>query len=80
MATQNIKITRRQELFTKSDLSVSENLEGIDALKIKRLRLEAKKGADAYERGEYIELGSADDVDNLFDGIRKEVKTKRKAK
>lgn len=82
-STHSINSTKQPDVFAKETLfsgGLVKNAEQEETLKLERLRLEVQKGVAAYERGEYIELNSDADIDNLFKEIREEVKAKRKKK
>ncbi len=60
-----------KKLIAKSTNAESEEEE---RLKLEWLRAATKEGLDAIERGEYTELNSPGEIDNLMDAIYEEVK------
>jgi antitoxin ParD1/3/4 len=84
MPTRNISLTTEQDAFIESvveageyqnaseamrdALRVLQQRRREDALKLKALRAQIKAGADALDRGDFVEVDDAD-LDGYLDGL-----------
>ena len=88
MPTRNINLTDQQDSFVATELQsgryknasevvraglrLLEQREREDALKLEALRRDVQAGVEAYERGEFTSLASAEDIERFMDGVAKE--------
>ena len=63
----------------RAGLELLEHREREDARKLEWLRAAAKEGFDAFDRGEYVELNSRDEMDDFLHKIHIEVAAKLEA-
>jgi antitoxin ParD1/3/4 len=84
MPTRNISLTQEQDAFVENVVksgeyqnaseAIRDALRALqqrrkeDALKLKALRQQIKAGADALERGDYVEIDEAE-LENFLDGL-----------
>jgi antitoxin ParD1/3/4 len=84
MPTRNISLTREQDAFVENVVksgeyqnaseAVRDALRALqqrrkeDALKLKALRQQIKAGADALDRGDFVEVDEAE-LENFLDGL-----------
>ena len=55
--------------MVRAGLELLEHREREDARKLEWLRAAAKEGFDAFDRGEYVELNSRDEMDDFLHKI-----------
>lgn len=84
MPTRNISLTQEQDAFVENIVksgeyqnaseAIRDALRALqqrrkeDALKLKALRQQIKAGADALERGDFVEVDEAE-LENFLDGL-----------
>ena len=84
MPTRNMSLTPEQDAFVESvvkageyqnaseavrdALRVLQQRRREDALKLKALRMQIKAGADALERGDFVEI-DAEDIEGYLEGL-----------
>ncbi len=89
MPTRNINLTPHYDGFVaeqlasgrfqnaseviRTALSLLEQKNAEDAAKLEALRREVMIGVEQYERGEYIEINSEEDMNQLFADIHREI-------
>jgi antitoxin ParD1/3/4 len=95
MPTRNINLTSHYDVFVseqletgrfqnasevvRAALSIMEKQNAEDAAKLEALRREVMIGVEQYERGEYIEINSEEELDQLFADIHAEIEAEMKA-
>ncbi len=92
MPTRNVNLTEHFDRFietgitsgrfsnasevVREGLRLLEQREKEDRAKLEWLRAAAKEGFDQLDRGDYVTLGSDQEIDHFVDQVRQEVSTK----